>query len=219
MLNEIRIIGDVHGDAYLHRRLKENAVRSIQIGDMGVGFGLNHCFEFLPDKDFFFNGNHDNPDECKTFKSFLGTCGSSRAEKLFWCGGGYSIDWAYRIPGVSWWENEELPVSELEEVIDQYIDFKPDIMLSHEAPDFLGPLMLQRGGGLPGAPYRPSRTALALQAMYEAHQPKIWLYGHWHMDFEFQAPVTKFLCVNQNQSIDLNVETCQAGSRVSLRQI
>ena len=213
----LTVIGDVHGNFGAWHHLKRDAVPSIQIGDFGIGFGHEHIATRLhrDGLDSFFNGNHDNPDVCWQIPGFLGSYGSSA--NMFWSAGGYSVDWQWRTPGISWWANEEMSASQMRDCIQAYTIAKPDIVLSHEAPDFLGPLMLAAGGGLPGLPYSPSRTSLHLQDMLEIHKPKIWLYGHWHMNFEHMTEDTIFICVNANQAIDIDTETLTVGPRRGVR--
>jgi hypothetical protein len=40
-----------------------------------------------------------------------------------------------------------------------------------------------------------SRTSLALQEMFEAHQPSAWYFGHFHLNREFLIGETKFRCL------------------------
>src|SRR6266481_7365103 len=39
-----------------------------------------------------------------------------------------------------------------------------------------------------------SRTSLALQEMFEAHQPSAWYFGHFHINREFATGEPKFRC-------------------------
>ena len=197
----IRVIGDIHGVYGTYDYLIGCPHPTIQIGDMGVGFpGLNHCRP--APKDRFFNGNHDNPQACRAMDAFMGTWGSEG--KVFWLGGGWSIDQAYRVPGISWWADEELSHAELEEAIEAYRAARPSIMLSHEAPAFLARHMVQKV-------FPPSRTALALGAMWEAHRPRLWLYGHWHLDFRKRIEGCEFVCVNQYCAVDVDLGAFEVG--------
>lgn len=199
----IIIVGDVHGYTKTYQKwLRQNldpSQRSIQIGDMGLGFsgvGLDR----LEENHKFFRGNHDNPEKCRAHKNYLGDYGYLPEDKLFWVAGAWSIDRAYRVAGVSWWEDEELSYQELDEAIQLYEGFKPRFVLSHEAPakaanvllaSQLGPYFAAKGA------CAQSRTAQALQIMLEAHQPEKWIFGHYHLDKEFYTPGfdTKFVCV------------------------
>ena len=82
-----------------------------------------------------------------------------------------------------------------------YEETKPDYVLSHECPTEAVLFMLQ---GLIGQYFEAkrdcvqSRTAQALQLMYEIHQPKEWCFGHYHVDKTFHLKPdsrTKFTCV------------------------
>lgn len=194
------IIGDIHGQfrdyEYGLKKLNLSATRSeedswglyvprtdlrgfdcsIQIGDFGL---FDHYdladVEEMPNHKFI-RGNHDNPELCRRHPNYLGDWGYLESQDIFFVGGGFSIDRDYRTPGFDWWEDEELSVQELQEVIDSYTEKKPRIMLSHECPTIVKSSLLSVNS-LPIT----SRTERALQAMFDAHQPEIWLHGHYHV--------------------------------------
>ena len=63
----IKIIGDVHSKTGDYKRLvrsMEPGQRSIQLGDMGLGFRDVRLHEMSDDHKFF-SGNHDNPPKEK----------------------------------------------------------------------------------------------------------------------------------------------------------
>ena len=201
------IIGDVHGwTANYSRWIQRNldpSVRTIQLGDMGLGFASTKPFK-LPECNKFFRGNHDSPEQCRRHPNYLGDYGYLPEDKLFWCAGAWSIDRAYRIEGVSWWPDEELSYDELGKAIDLYSQVKPRFVLSHEAPAKTASTLLY--GMLVGNkdPYftakmdcSRSRTSEALQQMLDIHQPEQWIFGHYHVDLSFNTPgyTTKFRCV------------------------
>ena len=148
--------------------------RSIQVGDMGIGFkgvGLHE----MPKEAQWFRGNHDNPEKCRANANYLGDYGYLPEDKLFWLAGAYSIDRQYRVEGVSWWRDEELSIEELGKAVNLYEETKPDYVLSHECPTEAALFMLQSLIGQYFDAKRDcvqSRTAQALQLMYEIHQPK-----------------------------------------------
>jgi hypothetical protein len=198
----IILIGDVHGytDTYQKfiRRLPEGQ-RTIQLGDMGIGFagtGLHR----LPDTHTWFRGNHDNPEKCRLHPNYRGDYGYDASTGIFHIAGAWSIDRAYRIEGQTWWANEELSYAELDEAVKLYKGFKPRFVLSHEAPvNAIRVLLSNLVGPYFAAKLQDanSRTAQALQIMLEAHQPEKWVFGHYHVDKEFYVPnvETKFVCV------------------------
>jgi hypothetical protein len=198
-------IGDIHGYTNSYKRWIERnldpSTRSFQIGDMGYGFA-GTPWVVLPDNHKFFRGNHDSPQKCKTHPNYAGDFGYLPDDKLFWCAGAWSIDRAYRTPGISWWPDEELSFEELGKAIDLYDQVRPRFVLSHEAPAKAAKTLLH--SLMAGSEYftaklecSGSRTAEALQQMLDIHQPEIWCFGHYHVDKQFQVAGydTKFVCV------------------------
>lgn len=198
----ITIVGDVHGFTKTYqkyiRRLPEGQ-RSVQIGDMGLGFegvGLHD----MGSEHKFFRGNHDSPAKCKEHPNYYGDYGYAAADRIFHVAGAWSIDRAWRVEGRTWWADEELSYQELGDVIDIYRLLKPRFVLSHEAPakaanvllsNLLGPYFLAKGE------CANSRTAQALQSMLEFHAPEKWIFGHYHVDKTFRVPGfdTEFICL------------------------
>ncbi len=213
-------IGDVHGKTKEYqkivRRLPEGQP-SVQLGDVGIGFpgvGLHKMAEHHQ----WFRGNHDNPEKCRATTNYIGA-GSDWGFKpelsLFWMAGAFSIDRGWRTEGVDWWPDEQLSYDELGKAIDAYIAAKPRYMLSHEAPtkvgmillaDLIGPYFAAKGE-CPN-----SRTAQALQSMFESHKPEEWVFGHYHVDksLELNGPAefpwrTKFTCVAELSQYELEI--------------
>jgi Calcineurin-like phosphoesterase len=211
---KIIVIGDVHAATKSYQKLIRKlppGQRSIQIGDMGIGFPGAGLHKMSEDHKWF-RGNHDNPEKCRRTTNYLGDWGYLEQDKLFWVAGGYSIDRAMRVVDVSWWADEELSYSELQKAIDTYKEVRPEFVLSHEAPSIAGKALLL---GLVG-PYfaeklecSMSRTAEALQHMLDCHQPKEWVFGHYHIDKTFFVAncKTKFTCVGIMSQYELEVSS------------
>jgi hypothetical protein len=214
----IIIIGDVHGKTGTYqkmiRRMPEGQ-RSIQIGDMGIGFpgvGLHK----MPDEHKWFRGNHDNPEKCRANHNYFGDWGYLEADHLFWLAGAWSIDRVMRIEGQTWWPDEELSYAELQQVTDLYKEKKPRFVVSHEVPARAGRALLD---GLMGPYFSAkgdccnSRTSQALQSMLEFHQPEEWVFGHYHVDktFQLQDCRTKFTCVAELSMYELHTEASDGG--------
>lgn len=96
------LIGDVHGFTKTYQKwLRQNldpSQRTLQIGDMGLGFagvGLHP----MEENHKFFRGNHDSPEKCRAHKNYLGDYGFLEADSLFYIAGAWSIDRAYRTEG------------------------------------------------------------------------------------------------------------------------
>lgn len=194
-------IGDVHGKmTQLHLVLDEvlrRGVHVFQVGDMALGFPD----VFLPhySSNFhFLRGNHDSPDACHSHPNYLGDYGYLPALKMFYLGGAFSIDAAprkarMRHGGVAeWWPDEELSMEELRKAFELYATRKPEIVVSHECPSGIGALLLKETQSF--GPLQLSRTAHTLQWMFELHQPKYWIFGHYHIDKTISLDGTVFHC-------------------------
>ena len=82
----IKIIGDVHGKTGDYKRLvrsMEPGQRSIQIGDMGVGFSGVVVHNMSMDHRWF-RGNHDDPAKCRKNPNYLGDYGYLPEDGIFW---------------------------------------------------------------------------------------------------------------------------------------
>jgi Calcineurin-like phosphoesterase len=210
-MTKIVVVGDVHGKTQQYQKMlrqKYEGVRTIQIGDMGIGFkhvGLHK----MGDNHKWFRGNHDNPEKCLQNPNYLGDYGFLEADSLFWLAGAFSIDRIWRTPGVTWWPGEELSTSELQKAFDLYLEVKPRFVVSHEAPTEAAKNMLH---GLLGdyfaakADCTMSRTAEALQVMFDTHKPEQWVFGHYHVDKSFDWRGTKFTCVAELSTYELETE-------------
>lgn len=204
---KIALIGDAHGKIFELRKIQERCERSIQLGDMGCGF--------KPVPDFgehhkFIRGNHDDPAVARAHKSYLGDYGYLSDADIFYVGGANSIDKQWRVPGVSWWPDEELSTVELNAAQQLYLDSKPSTVISHECPSAVNQRMLSSLtiGGLDGyfaakTALVTSRTCQALQQMFELHQPKLWVFGHYHIDRTLEIGGTTFRCLAELSTMEL----------------
>ena len=203
---KLGLIGDVHGDMDKYLALTESlgTIPSIQVGDFGAGFvslpKLNLQHRFI-------RGNHDSPDVCRTHPNYLGDYGLLEPS-TFYISGAESIDKAYRTIGISWWPEEELSYEELSAAIRLYMSVKPNTVISHECPlvaarDMLSKLYI---GVSPRGDKGQSRTAQALQVMFEKHQPLNWYFGHYHFKREFRIGRTTFRCVAEKELAIVEVE-------------
>lgn len=205
----IVVIGDVHGKTTQYQKIlrqKYEGRRTIQIGDMGIGFkgvGLHE----MPPNHRWLRGNHDDPEKCKQNVNYLGDYGFLAADNLFYLAGAFSIDRDYRVAGVSWWSGEELSWNELDKAVELYKQVQPKFVISHEAPEEISFYMLTVIE--PG--FRPeklakSRTSQALQVMFDFHKPKEWVFGHYHLDKSFDWKGTKCTCVAELSQYELHTE-------------
>ena len=218
----MRFIGDVHGKFERYKKIIKTCDESIQVGDMGVGFlrnPLHDPFGTLNQKYLtnpphyamtedgknhrFIRGNHDNPYVCKKHSQYIQD-GTIENDVMF-IGGALSIDKQYRTIGVDWWEDEELSVPELNQMIDTYLVAKPRVMICHECPESIADILLHRKEKLD----YPSRTRQAFQAMFEEHQPELWIFGHWHLSFDKVINGCRFICLNELEYADVDMKTLE----------
>ena len=98
-----------------------------------------------------------------------------------------------RVTGRDFWNDEQLSHDELGEVIAAYEKAKPEIVITHECPyELIDPYVGAPFLANMAAAYGRSRTSMALQAMYDAHQPKIWIFGHYHVRKAIETGKTRF---------------------------
>jgi hypothetical protein len=128
---------------------------------------------------------------------------------IFYLSGGFSIDQKFRTPGMDYFTDEELSQSKLDEAIECYAEFKPDYVISHEAPrsiihNFGNPRILASYGFNPDT--FTTRTSEALQTMFEIHQPSGgWIVGHYHRSWQGIINGTHFRCLAELETFDITV--------------
>lgn len=206
----MRYVGDVHGKYRQYRRIIRGVPESIQVGDLGVGFrrfphgdpepNPPHA-EMVKHNARFIRGNHDNPAGCERHSQWIED-GEYDGGTMF-IGGAYSIDKAFRIEGYSWWPDEELSHERLCFWLSEYERHKPEIMVTHDAPqaiaaEIVRPLLRGNIGQ-----FEMTRTRSALQQMWALHQPKLWIFGHYHVSSDHVLQGTRFICLAELEYIDI----------------
>ena len=217
-----RIVGDIHGkftdyevfslnlSKMRHRGDIAPPDRSVQVGDFGIGFYKEHWHNMVNDwmkknpGHRFIRGNHDNPAKCKEMTGYIPD-GTIEGDVMY-IGGAWSIDHDMRIEGKSWWRDEELSIEELNQLYDVYVDKKPRVMITHDCPTSVAwEMFLSKGLGLFGEGQIKTRTGEALQAMFEAHKPEEWYFGHWHHTRKDEILGTKFHCLGELDYVDVEL--------------
>ena len=208
------LVGDIHSKVteLLAIAAKHAPTPVIQLGDFGFGFTV---VPELPDNLMYIRGNHDDPALAANRPNYLGDYGTLYPapftlpfdKKVFYISGAYSIDYALRVPNVSWWEQEELSYPELAQAINLYERERPDIVISHEAPSaaietILNLFKMQRHNKL-GCAF--SRTAHALQQMLDIHKPEMWVFGHHHLPGDFNLFGTRFVCLPELTTMEVSI--------------
>jgi hypothetical protein len=197
----LTLIGDVHGryDDYLDL-IEDVKGHSLQLGDFGFKYD---CLKHVdPERHRLFGGNHDNYDVLPRVLNDLGDFGmrSLGGVDFYFLRGENSVDRWSRTEGVSWWRAEELSMSQGYAAVEDYAAHKPEIMVSHGCPEGVMPIFLTN----PAKQISPSRTSQILQAMLEAHRPKMWVFGHHHNDRSFDEGGCRFVCLNELSAMTLD---------------
>ena len=200
---KMRIIGDVHGKFYPYLQKIKDAEYSIQLGDFGFAKSWYQLVthKVNPERHKIIPGNHDDYKGLREDYLFDKKYGEVdfHGFKFFFVQGAWSIDWKMRIPGISWWEEEQLPYSVLMDAMNEYERVKPDIMITHELPkigieNIFNKPFISNGTG--------NRTSVVLSQMFEIHRPKIWIYGHWHESRVDNLLGCEFVCLDEIDHID-----------------
>ena len=207
-LNVFRIIGDVHGK---HQKLVEIASQakySLALGDIGFDY---HFLKnnFSSDNHKMIGGNHDNYSKDATGKylqtqHFLGDYGAYKVPQfgeIFYIRGGYSVDKNLRTPGKNWFDDEQLSSRDLYNCVEAYSAKKPWFVVSHECPSDLVSFFATNSMKLD-----TSKTAQALQSMFEIHQPKYWFFGHHHKTSTIKEKGTTFCCLGELEYYDFPLQ-------------
>lgn len=195
----LTIIGDVHGHYDQYERMARKREYTLQLGDLGFKYG---CLKNLdPEKHKIVAGNHDNYDIIGEYPHYLGDFGnySLGGVDFFFYRGAYSIDRQYRTIGIDWWEQEQVKIDQFMIARELYRETKPDIVITHDCPESIAMLLLKAGQNI----YQ-NMTGWALQELFNIHQPKMWLFGHYHRNWNKNVNNTHFKCLNELETVDLN---------------
>lgn len=210
-----RFIGDIHGKFLPYLDTIEGHENTVQIGDYGVGFGDRgwkrdeytkeqvwarfgpHGREKSPHHRFI-RGNHDNPAACRENPNWIPD-GHIENDIMF-IGGAFSIDKAWRKPDWDWWADEELSYNNFEILISKAIMHRPRIMVTHDCPESVIPQLFKNALPL------KSVTQSALDVILREIQPELWIFGHWHEHRNEVINNTRFICLAELQSMDIEFE-------------
>lgn len=190
----MRIIGDVHGKVHQYHNLIKDIDESIQIGDFGFKNQHDWFIKNVKGDHKILFGNHDYyPYLNKPYS--LGDYSFIESMNCFTVRGAFSIDKHLRTEGRDWFRNEELSYIEGVNVVQSYEQLKPDIVISHDCPEFVKNQLVTN-------PIRTITNDL-LQALYEIHEPFLWIFGHYHLSLTIQESITEFRCLNELEYMDL----------------
>jgi predicted phosphodiesterase len=193
-------IGDAHGqyDRYVKMARKRDC--TLQIGDLGFKYG---CLENLDSASHkIVAGNHDNYDKIVEYPHYLGDWGtcSLGGVDFFFLRGAYSIDRDQRTIGIDWWSQEEISIEAFMEARKSYRELRPKIVVTHTCPESIAPAFLQ-----PHKSHRVhiTRTGWMLDELFNIHQPDLWVFGHFHISRNITEGRTRFVCLNELETLDI----------------
>lgn len=174
-------IGDIHSNFDEYKKLLASIRKydsdaiTIQVGDLDLDSPKQ--IDFLGERDFFIQGNHDTLAACEKHPQFMGRFGYKHG--VFFLGGAASSKFGY--------ENEELSLKELNEAIDLYDEMRPEIVVTHDCPQIIREELFFKKD--------TSRTSDALQEMWDIQSPNVWAFGHHHWSTNEIIDGTQFICV------------------------
>jgi len=123
-------------------------------------------------------------------------------KKIFFARGASSIDRRYRTFGVDWFHEEQLAYTEWQQCFKDYEKAKPEFVVSHDAPFFLLPELVNPAWGC----MEQSITTAGLAELWNRHQPRMWVFAHYHRSWRRKYGNTFFVCLNINETLDLDKE-------------
>ena len=191
----ITVIGDVHGKYKRYHEIIRETERhpyTVQLGDFG--FDYKTLLNVDHNKHKIVGGNHDHYNRIIDIPHYLGDFGYSclNGVNFFYYRGAYSIDRKYRTVGIDWWSEEQVNVEGFMKARELYRETRPDIVITHDCPESVSPYLLD-----PGSQIFQSQTGYFLQEFFNIHQPKIWLFGHYHRSWKMNINGTDFQCLNE----------------------
>ncbi len=209
-------LGDTHGDRHFiekcARLAAEHDATIIQVGDWGYVWPgadqLAALLEILGNAGVsmrFIDGNHDDHPRLRampavTPRAIYQARGSvyedADGTRFLFCGGAPSIDWEHRVPGKSWWPDEEV-ISEAEFDRAMSVIGPVHVLVTHDAPDY-PPGFAPKGD----AEFRKqsARSMEMVAALIDRHQPELHVHGHWHHRYTRQSGNTKTVGLDCNHA-------------------
>ena len=190
----LTIIGDVHGKIQQYKAIADQCESSICVGDFGFKKEWDWLEHNVDDmKHHIIMGNHDYyPYVTNSPYSLMD---ASYTDEIFTVRGANSIDKHLRTEGLDWFANEELTYREGLEVFDKYCDLKPKIVISHDCPQSVMTSLFGYS--------EKSNTRNLLEAMFEAHKPDLWIFGHHHRSKDITIFGTRFICLNELETFEI----------------
>lgn len=189
------IIGDVHGKLDQYKEITDNCAFSICVGDFGFQKEWDWHHENIGGCHEINMGNHDYLPYLYSHPASLRNYNYFPSFGVFSVRGAFSIDKIHRTEGLDWFPNEELTYQEGLHCFDEYCKIKPKIVISHDCPQSVCYSLF----GI----YQKSDTRNLLQAMFEEHEPELWVFGHHHESKDIAFGKTRFICLNELETFEI----------------
>lgn len=194
---KLTIIGDVHGKVHEYKKITDKCKVSICVGDFGVESEWRWHSKSIEGYHFINPGNHDYAPDFDRYMRSLQNWTYFDEYSIFTVRGAKSIDKHLRIEGLDWFPNEELSYQEGLEVFDEYVRVKPKVVISHDCPQSV----MEQLFGYP----EKSSTRQLLEAMFQEHQPELWVFGHHHKSKVEMINRTRFVCLDELETFEIEI--------------
>lgn len=198
----IYITGDTHGNIdfqklkrYFNNRYSTTKDYLIILGDAGIVWSEEDCYisdyNYIGPTVLFIDGNHENFEllnkypvvqykgaKChrlskNVYHIFRGEIININNLSFFCMGGATSIDKAYRQNRITWWKEENISYSDIENALENLkkIKYRVDYVLSHCAPSNVVKKMFG---------YETDSNTEILQQFQSKISFDYWFFGHYH---------------------------------------
>lgn len=173
-------VGDVHGDWQSYKSVVDGirdadpSAVTLQVGDFGVGYSAAKDAsipEFTGPNDRGIYGNHDDHRTGSMFRFFLPRVAWVPSVSLYTISGATTPTLLYPQPT---FPEEELGNDDFGRSMVRFARYCPRVVVSHDLPMEAASVLYPR------KPMIMSRTRVWLQNHFTAHQPDVWVCGHWH---------------------------------------
>lgn len=223
----VLLMGDVHGKfEWAHRAYQQLLLTYkqidllIQVGDFGFYPRIHPNRGWVSDFDhpcMFVDGNHEDHETLRslddpywgmddlTTDSWIQTmeCWEYKKRGSIWngilfIGGASSINKAYLQPGLNWFPEEDISITEMHRTFENIDSYGPEnihTVISHDAPAAFGMEEACTYGD--GVEIIGSNRKF-LQEVLDLVSPNYWFFGHYHSDLSgFYQNETYWRCIDQ----------------------
>lgn len=239
-VRSVALAGDWHGNetaAALAFQYAKNAGVDVlvQVGDLGVwpGHGgqqfldlLEHLVGTYELPLLFLDGNHEDFDQLAAFPAHpsgvsavrpgvlhlhRGTVWTWGGRRFGALGGAVSIDKGSRLPGASWWPEEEISDADVDLLLGNAGGEPLDVLLTHDTLT-AAPLPTKQMFKLPHVvQIECDISRRMVKRAVTGTTPKLLVHGHYHESKRYEVAGTQVLALHMEQApgsfavLDLNV--------------